>query len=255
MIRPLRSEIEEFADQTYGIAIEHLLAQNHEKRHQAICQASRTGNRGAFLPALSKVASEQVGTIIRARTGAYLEAFSCCGVPPDIQAEIDLGKFAMQVMGGAISGLRGDLALQSQRTRQPSDPDLSLCHFEIGKSGHSALREGILRLRRQQTLCRLQTPVSARASGGSPQVGSISDRKKKRGRPQTIPEARKTRAMELKALGATNKQLAAELYGTKYPTDRQRRNVPTILRYHQRRSERASTPNHTRKTDPPPARS
>lgn len=234
-----RSEIEESAVQAYGLKIERLLAQKSEREYEAIVHASRMGNRGAYLPALIKAESETVAATIRARTDAYLEAFARYGVPPDAQTEKDLSTFVMQVMGGANSGFRSRLALHAQRTRQPLDPGLPSCHFEIERCGNSALRESILRLRRQRTVCRLQTAASPTAGCRSSQVGVIPDSacRRKRGRPQTIPEARKVRALELKASGATNRQAAAELYDTLYPTNRQTRNVPSILRHYRRKSK------------------
>ena len=75
------------------------------------------------------------------------------------------------------------------------------------------------------------------SNGSEPQpVG-----KGKRGRPQTIPDERKTKAAEVKASGGTNKQAAAEIYNTKYPTDQQKKNVPAILRHHQRKSRQSNS--------------
>jgi len=64
---------------------------------------------------------------------------------------------------------------------------------------------------------------------------------RKRGRPQTIPDARKVAAAKLKATGGTNKEAAALLYDTKYPSDQQRRNVPGILRHFQQKMKRPSS--------------
>jgi len=75
---------------------------------------------------------------------------------------------------------------------------------------------------------------------------------RKRGRPQTIPDEMKTAAAELKAAGGTNKEAAALLYNTQYPTDQQRRNVPGILRHYQQRTKRPSSPVSPRSASPKP---
>jgi hypothetical protein len=57
---------------------------------------------------------------------------------------------------------------------------------------------------------------------------------RKRGRPAISPET-KRKALEAKqSPGGTNKDAAKILYGTEYPTLRQVKNVPAILRYYQK---------------------
>jgi hypothetical protein len=75
---------------------------------------------------------------------------------------------------------------------------------------------------------------------------------RKRGRPQTISDAKKTEAAELKASGGTNKQAAAVLYDTKQPSDRQRRNVPAILKHDRQKSKQSGLPSTP--GDPPKPR-
>lgn len=70
------------------------------------------------------------------------------------------------------------------------------------------------------------------ANGGL--TGQSRD-KKTRGRPQTLSDEKKTEAARLKASGGTNKEAAAVIYGTKYPTSQQTKNVPAILKHHQRK--------------------
>ena len=71
---------------------------------------------------------------------------------------------------------------------------------------------------------------------------------KKRGRPQTLSNERKTEAAKLKASGGTNKQVAAVIYGTKYPTAQQVKNVTAILKYHL--SKQSGSTSLHRKTSP-----
>jgi hypothetical protein len=54
---------------------------------------------------------------------------------------------------------------------------------------------------------------------------------RKRGRPQTIPDERKQKAIAVKENGGSNKAAAVELYGVRRPSIQQVKNVPTILRH------------------------
>jgi len=74
---------------------------------------------------------------------------------------------------------------------------------------------------------------------------------KKRGRPQTIPVERKIAAAKVKASGGTNKDAAAVLYQTNYPTDQQKKNVPAILRHHHETSKQlTASPKRRNRTSP-----
>ena len=61
------------------------------------------------------------------------------------------------------------------------------------------------------------------ADAGTEIVATV--RKNKRGRPQTIPDELKAAAAALKASGGSNREAAAKLYSTKYPTSQQVKNV------------------------------
>lgn len=61
---------------------------------------------------------------------------------------------------------------------------------------------------------------------------------RKRGRPSTIPIDRKMAAVKCKAAGGTNKDIAALLYDTLYPSNQQKTNVPSILNHFARQLER-----------------
>lgn len=60
--------------------------------------------------------------------------------------------------------------------------------------------------------------------------------KKKRGRPQLIPDERKIAAAELKAAGGTNREAAVLIYGKKYPSPQETKNVSTILKHYLKKS-------------------
>ena len=75
---------------------------------------------------------------------------------------------------------------------------------------------------------------------------------KKRGRPQYIPNERKIAAAKVKASGGSNKDAAAVIYQTHYPTDQQKKNVPAILRHHRETSKRlTTTPKRGNRTSSP----
>src|ERR1041385_1507530 len=63
--------------------------------------------------------------------------------------------------------------------------------------------------------------------------------KKKRGRPPTISEERKAAALQAKTDGGTNRDAAKLIYGTRYPTPQQVKNVPAILRHHKLKSKQS----------------
>ncbi len=82
------------------------------------------------------------------------------------------------------------------------------------------------------------------------QLSNHTGDKKPRGRPQTLSDEKKTGAARLKASGGTNKDAAALIYGTNYPTAQQTKNVPAILRHHQQKQASASS--QPRKGSPKP---
>lgn len=75
---------------------------------------------------------------------------------------------------------------------------------------------------------------------------------KKRGRPQTISNEKKAAAAELKANGGTNRQVAALIYNTTYPTDQQKKNVPAILKHYRKKAEQSGSHARSRKASPKP---
>jgi hypothetical protein len=54
---------------------------------------------------------------------------------------------------------------------------------------------------------------------------------KKRGRPSTIPIERKVAAAKCKAEGGSNNDIAALIYDTPYPSNQQKKNVPSIFNH------------------------
>jgi hypothetical protein len=71
--------------------------------------------------------------------------------------------------------------------------------------------------------------------------------KRKRGRPQKIPDERKKAAADLKASGASNDEAAAAIYNVRYPTSQQKKNVSAILKHYERRLNRLASSHKPRK--------
>jgi hypothetical protein len=80
-------------------------------------------------------------------------------------------------------------------------------------------------------------------TGSLPKSGTLAPPgRAKRGRPQIIPDTWKAEAVALKASGGSNKDAAAKLYGCKYPSAQQVRNVPSILRHYRAAVEKKASP-------------
>jgi hypothetical protein len=65
---------------------------------------------------------------------------------------------------------------------------------------------------------------------------------RKRGRPQKISDDRKAEAQARKDSGGTNRDAAAILYETKYPTPQQVKNVSSLLRGHRNKNPKQASP-------------
>jgi hypothetical protein len=81
--------------------------------------------------------------------------------------------------------------------------------------------------------------VTAIADNQDPVVAPIP--KNKRGRPQIIADKLKAAGAALKASGGSNRQVAAKLYSTKYPTQQQVKNVSSILRHYLAKGKKAAS--------------
>jgi hypothetical protein len=91
-----------------------------------------------------------------------------------------------------------------------------------------------------------------KAESESPNATPESGERRQRGRPLEIADDKKVAAAKLKAAGGTNKDAAALLYDTKYPTVQQKKNVSSILRYHKQKSKHSSTSGKPRKASSKP---
>ena len=63
------------------------------------------------------------------------------------------------------------------------------------------------------------------------ETSSTRQAKRRRGRPTTIPDELKRKALAAKCEGKSNKELAKILYTNTYPSPQQVKNVPSILRH------------------------
>jgi len=148
--RPVRSEIEKFADEAFAASLDRILGGYAEKRNQVLGQVRLTGNSGGYLPALIRWGADRVRAMILARADVDVEAFTLHGVPSDAWAETNLQTIAQEIAAGTISAIRGELDLKNKRTREHSNHAGGYLNREIEGAMKSALREGVLRLRRQR---------------------------------------------------------------------------------------------------------
>jgi hypothetical protein len=275
-VQSSRHEIDMFANDAFATARDRLLKKHTKKERRVLGQVRQTHNSGGFLSALITLKADEVRDTILALADAQVEAFTLYRTPSDPYAEKALKTSAQQIAGGSISAVRGQLRLRSVRLRIAEEGRGVPWHLEIERSMRSALEEGLLRLKRQRIRfrnsghslqkappplgrARAETALSKkRAAGGDSgkvkELGRSTSQvvKKKRGRPQTITDEKKAAALQLKKSGGTNKQVAALLYGTKYPTPQQTKNVSAILRHYTRKSKQSSSPVKPRKASPPP---
>ena len=150
MRRSIRPEIEKFANDAFAVARDRILKEHADQQRRALGQAELTGNSGAYLPALIKCEAQHVRETILALADAYVEAYTIHGLPSDMRVDENLRAVARQVTAGAISGIRGHLRLRSERSRI-AEPGLGIpWHLEIERSMDAALKEGLLRLKKQR---------------------------------------------------------------------------------------------------------
>jgi hypothetical protein len=167
---PSRPEIEKFAAEAFAVATDDIIVEHAEKRKRLSAQVRLTGNSGGYLPFLVLLEAEHVREMIRAKAKALVEAFTLYGVPSDRRAELDLQTAAKQMAGGAISGIRGELQLRSVRLSIAEEGGGVPWHLEIEKAMNTALKKGVLRLKRQRikaTTTKTQPAVTPRSQPGS----------------------------------------------------------------------------------------
>jgi hypothetical protein len=147
---PSRSEIEQYANGRFDVARGDILAEYEKKRKRALHQVRLKSNSGGYLPALTEWGAERLRALLLVRADAYVEAFTLYGRPSDLRAERDLTSAAHQDAASTISAIRGELRLRSLRLRAVEEGQGILWHLEIERAMKSALKEGVLKLKRQR---------------------------------------------------------------------------------------------------------
>ena len=117
MSQPLRHEIEKLATKAFAVAHERISVEGAERKRQALIEVARRGNVGGYVPALTKLATERVREAILAFADSYVDAFRLAQTPADAKVEKELETSSLQIAGGAVAGVRGELDLISKRTR------------------------------------------------------------------------------------------------------------------------------------------
>jgi hypothetical protein len=167
MSQPARHEIEKLATKAFAVAHERIAVERAEKRNQVLSEVARRGNIGGYVPALTKWATEGVREGILALADAYVDAFTLAEAPADAEVEKALETSSLQIAGGAISGVRGELDLISTRTRQPLNRGAGHIGREVEKSRVSALNEAQLKLERQRMKAKITAREDSWARGQS----------------------------------------------------------------------------------------
>ena len=161
MSQPLRHEIEKLATKAFAVAHERISVEGAERKRQALIEVARRGNVGGYVPALTKFATERVREAILAFADSYVDAFRLAQTPADAKVEIELERSSLQIAGGAVAGVRGELDLISKRTQRPLSRGGGHIEGEIEKSRVSALNEAHLKLARH----RMGVKIAAREAG------------------------------------------------------------------------------------------
>ncbi len=140
-------EIERFANERFQVERERISQEHRQKETEALAEARLRGNSG-YQPALIQCKQERLRAQILAFADALAEAAAIHGVPLHAGAEHTLEEASLQMAGGILSAIRGEMDLRSKRTRtadRNSGGDLAIQRAMI-----SAVREGKLRLKKQR---------------------------------------------------------------------------------------------------------
>jgi hypothetical protein len=164
-----------FAKDAFSVARDRILEAYAEKLSQALQQVGLSGNRGGYIPALTKCAGERLREEILALADAWVEEFTLRKTPCSPQANKDLAQTARQMAAGAISALRGQLDLTSKRIGIPLNEATGHINREIEKCMSSAVKEGVLRIK-QQRLVAQQTSIH-RTQNGRPSLNPAQAKK------------------------------------------------------------------------------
>jgi hypothetical protein len=170
---PSRFEIGTLANEIFEADHERRIRDFAQEETRVLAQVRSTHNIGGYAPALVQCGVERLRSEILTLADAWAEAFTLYGVPSDVWAEKALEKAALQMAGGTVSGIRGQLHLLKIRTRNPIQDVRGHLEREISASMNGALREGKLRLKRQRIKSKdSESPTVNRARGAETAVSS-----------------------------------------------------------------------------------
>jgi len=97
--RSCRAKIEQFTNQAFAVTRDQLGERQAERRNQALRLARLSGNRGAYVPAVTRCATEDVRESILALADAYVEAFTLFGVPSEGGPKVPSGHQLNKLLG------------------------------------------------------------------------------------------------------------------------------------------------------------
>ena len=151
---PSRREAEQLAEESFALAQEQAAQKFAAAKGSALRNVAKKGNIGGYAPALAQVAASHTHDSILAYADAYVDAFTLAGVPLDEKIHNSLEIGALQIAGGVIGGVTGELHLLQQRTKRHLAIPSGSINRAVSAARTLALRECKLRLKRQGIIVR-----------------------------------------------------------------------------------------------------
>ena len=150
--RVCRTAAAKLVNDIFSTYLEDTAAERFDEQTRALTSARRTGNLGAFLPAITDVVCGQLSRSIGNLAKTYVKEFTRFGIPCDPEAELDLEHNARLVAGPAAGVIRNRLELLERRTSKHLNIPTGLGHVQrrIASSMNIAVKKGKIRLRRQR---------------------------------------------------------------------------------------------------------
>lgn len=147
---PARAEIDKFAAKAFAVARNRILQDYAEREKSVLAQVKRTGNRGAYVPALAHWGTGRLREMILAKAESYAEAFAEFKLLPDDQAVKALEAFADETAAGSISGMLEHYHLIAMRMKLPINAAGGHITRAMNQAKGLGLDEGKLILRKRQ---------------------------------------------------------------------------------------------------------
>jgi hypothetical protein len=156
---PRRSEVESLAATTFRARQERIVREFGDERSRVINRVALTNNSAGYLPALAGWAVQRLRETITAQADTYIEAFIAFNMPCDDAAEKALWSTATGTASASIMNVRNDHSVKQHNRSALGSP----WHLEIEREMHTAVKEGIARMKTQRATvlnARKQAPVS-----------------------------------------------------------------------------------------------